>query len=608
MAHDTQGPYRPIGDYALIGDMHTAALIATNGSLDWCCLPRFDSPAVFCKLLDQKKGGEFRIEPRAQYTCSRSYVGATNVLSMTFSVESGQFRVTDFMPVKAAMVDCSDPVAKAQPRIMRRIEGLSGHCEVEIEFRPTFDFGRTETRIDVHDGKVIARSSEEMLVLTSSIPFELQGINHAHAYITIHEGQRLDLCLCYGNDGLENDADRIDIDLAYAEAIDYWEQWASRCTYRGPYRHLVQRSTLVLKLLTYAPSGAVVAAPTTSLPEEIGGVRNWDYRYTWIRDASLILEAFMSTGYHTEAMQFFDWVEALCIKCCGDLQIMYAVDGSPDLPESLLPHLEGYRQSSPVRVGNEAAQQKQLDIYGELLHTIWLCYQTMRPPRPELLATVRFVADQAAMRWREPDDGIWEARQEPKHYLYSKLQCWVALDRAIKLSKQGGLSADIERWRITREEIRIAILTEGYSEELGAFTQAFGVKTLDASALTMPLTGFLPASDARVQSTMAAIQEQLGAKGVVYRYLGADGLSGGEGAFALCSFWLVDSLAAAGESAEARQLFERIISYGNDVGLFAEQLEPLSGEMLGNYPQGFTHLALIRSAVGLEKAEKQKLS
>jgi GH15 family glucan-1,4-alpha-glucosidase len=345
------------------------------------------------------------------------------------------------------------------------------------------------------------------------------------------------------------------------------------------------------------------------LPEELGGVRNWDYRYTWIRDSSLILEALMSTGYHEESMLFFAWIESLCIRCCQDLQIMYTVDGKPELPELILPHLEGYQQSSPVRIGNAAARQKQLDIYGELLQTVQICYESMpamRPPHAELWATLRFVADEAAKHWHETDDGIWEARDAPKHYLYSKLQCWVAMDRAIKLAEQTGLATDIPRWKKTRDEIREAILTKGYDDELGAFTQAFGVKALDASALTVPLTGFLPATDFRVRSTMQKIEQQLGAKGLVYRYLAEDGVPGGEAAFALCSFWMVDNLALTGDLAKARELFDHIVSYGNDVGLFAEELDPASGQMLGNFPQGFTHLALIRSAVRLAKLEEQR--
>lgn len=601
--------YLPIADYAIIGNMHTAALIGKNGSLDWCCYPRFDSPAVFCKLLDADKGGRFRIGPTGRYICSRSYIDATNVLAMTFSVEGGQFRLTDFMPVNHASAALGGQSPdEGRTTILRRLEGVSGECEVEIEFAPTFDFGRSPVQVEALDGGVVARGGQASVYLRSPLPLQVSGDNRANLRFRIKAGERWDFCLGYCPGLTTPSGGMPDVDRLLAETLDYWRQWASQCTYRGPYRELVLRSALVLKLLTYAPTGAIIAAPTTSLPEEIGGVRNWDYRYTWIRDSSLILHALMLTGFHNEAHAFFDWIETLCIKCCGDLQIMYTVDGKAELPEQELDHLEGYRASRPVRTGNAAAGQKQLDIYGELLDAVTYCYQSMRmrPPPPEVWEIFCFIADQAAARWHEPDEGIWEMRGSQQHHLYSKLQCWVALDRMIGMAERQQLPANLAYWRRTRDDIRNAILTEGYDEELGAFVQAFGVKALDAAALTIPLLGFLPATDPRVLSTVAKIQEQLSAYGLVYRYLTEDGLSGGEATFALCSFWLVDNLALAGRVDEARELFEKIISYGNDVGLFAEELDPVSGELLGNYPQGFTHLALIRSAVGLAEVEGKR--
>lgn len=598
---DNEDRYRPIADYAIIGDTRTAALIAGNGSLDWCCCPRFDSPAVFCKLLDTDKGGTFRIGPGERYTVTRCYVNATNVLAMTYSLAGGQYRLTDFMPIATSRQD-GEP-REGHTRILRRVEGLSGEAEVEIEFRPAFDFGRAATRMEILPEGALARGGNAALLLRSPVPLQASGSNGAYARFRIKAGERLDFCLDYEFDAARRSGNAADADRLVSETLDYWRQWSGRCTYQGPYRDLVQRSALVLKLLTHAPTGAIIAAPTASLPEEIGGVRNWDYRFTWIRDSSLILHALMSTGYHDESHAFFDWLESLCIKCCGDLQIMYTVDGGRDLPEQTLAHLDGYCGSRPVRIGNAAAGQKQLDIYGELLDAVYFCYKTMRPPRPEFWEILRYLADQAAARWREPDQGIWEVRGGQQHYLYSKLQCWVALDRAILLAEQGRLKADLDRWRRIRDEIRSAILADGYDEEIGAFTQAFGVKALDASALTIPLLGFLPASDPRVRSTVARIREQLGAQGLVYRYLNEDGISGGEAAFSLCNFWLVDNLILDGQVDEARQIFERIISYGNDLGLFAEEFDPVNGALLGNYPQGFTHLALIRSAVNLAKTD-----
>jgi GH15 family glucan-1,4-alpha-glucosidase len=469
-------------------------------------------------------------------------------------------------------------------------------------------FGRAPQHIDILANGVLARSDEASVFLHSPVPLRADGKGGAYASFAVKAGDRFDFCLEYNLDVKEGRDAPPDAGRLLTETLDYWRNWASRCTYQGRYRGLVLRSALVLKLLTYAPTGAIVAAPTASLPEEIGGVRNWDYRFAWIRDSSLILHALMATGFHEEAHAFFGWLETLCIKCCGDLQIMYGVDGRTELPEQVLDHLEGYRASRPVRTGNAAAGQKQLDIYGELLDAVAYCYESMRmrPPPPKVWEMFRFIADQAAARWREPDEGIWEMRSGRKHHLYSKLQCWVALDRAIRLAQRQQLPADLDYWRSTRDEIRDAILTEGYDEELGAFVQAFGVKALDASALTIPLLGFLPGTDVRVRSTVAKIREQLSSQGLVYRYLNEDGLPGGEATFALCSLWLVDNLAIAGQVDEARNLFERIASYGNDVGLFAEEFDPVSGQMLGNYPQGFTHLALIQSAIHLSRAEEQQ--
>lgn len=596
-----EGRYRPIADYAIIGDTRTAALVASNGSLDWCCCPRFDSPAVFSKLLDAEKGGRFRIGPAGHYTWSRSYADATNVLATTYAVDGGRFRVTDFMPLSAPVQTGGGP-REGRTRILRRVEGLSGESDVEIEFRPAFHFGQAHTSIEVFSGRAVARDARVSLVLRSPVALHAHGAGGAYAHYRIKAGERLDFCADYNPPASESGD--VDVDALLAGTLDYWRDWASRCSYQGPYRRIVQRSALVLKLLTHAPTGAIIAAPTTSLPEEIGGSRNWDYRFTWIRDSSLILHALMSIGYHHESHAFFDWLESLCIACCGDLQIMYTVAGDAELPESILEHLDGYRSSRPVRVGNAAAQQKQLDIYGELLDAVHFCYESMRRPLShEFWQVLRYIADQAAARWREPDEGIWEVRTGQRHYLYSKLQCWVALDRAIRMAERGALAANLDRWRHTRDEIRSAILAQGYNEQLGAFVQAFDVQALDASALTIPLLGFLPAADARVRSTVFKIREQLGRGGLVYRYLNEDGVPGSEAAFALCNFWLVDNLVLLGHVDEARALFEKIIGYGNDVGLFSEEFDPVSGELLGNYPQGFTHLALIRSAVRLAKAE-----
>lgn len=598
--------YRPIGDYALIGDAHTAALVSSDGSIDWCCWPRFDSPAVFCRLLDARQGGWFRVGPAHEYTTVRSYIRATNVLATVFESGDGKFRLTDFMPVERLTESHRGEDIAPSYRILRLVEGLDGVADVEVSFRPTFNFALAETVLTPHANGAVARAGREALSLScpARLKFDDSGALVGHMKVSAHE--RIWLALDY-----YPDASRRDVKPALGEfgaeleqTLSYWREWWHACRYDGPYAELVRRSALVLKLLTYEPTGALVAAPTTSLPEEIGGVRNWDYRYTWLRDSSLILYALQLLGYTEEATDFFEWLDRLCVTRHGRLQIMYAIDGEMELPERTLAHLEGYRSSKPVRVGNAAFNQKQLDIYGEVLDAVHLYHERMNMAvRREWWDEVKFMADETVARWREPDYGIWEVRGGARHFLYSKLLCWVALDRAIKLAKRAHPRAGVQRWKSARAEIRRAILSEGYSEEVGAFTQAFGERRLDASALVIPLTGFLPVTDPRVQATIQQVRERLTSNGLVHRYSMDDGLPGGEGAFVLCSFWLVDNLAMQGQGDEARALFERITAYANDLGLLAEEIDPVSGELLGNYPQGFSHLALIRSALNIAKCE-----
>jgi len=590
--------YRPIGDYAAIGNGRSVALVGSDGAIDWLCLPDIDRDAVFCRLLDHERGGTFRVGPSATCSATRGYVGDTNVLATTFTTGTGVVQLTDLMPA---------PDAQAAPSVLRLVEGVAGSVDVEVVFRPTFGFAATPTRTHPAAGGAVAVGGGQRLWLTAALTFTPDGADGVRAETTVRAGDRFWVTATYDHDA--SGVVPVDGDATLAETLAFWERWSARCTYEGPYHPLVRRSALMLKLLAYAPTGAVVAAPTTSLPEEVGGVRNWDYRYTWLRDSALMLYALQSIGYHDEAAAFFGWLERLCLRCRDRLQVMYTAAGGEDLAERTLDHLDGWRGSRPVRVGNAAAGQTQLDVYGEVLDAADLHLDAM----PDALATgtwdvLALLADRAAQRWRERDEGIWEVRGEPRHFLYSKLLCWVALDRALQIADTHGAPGDLDRWRRERDAIREAILTTGYDRDVGAFTQALGEPDLDASALAIPLVGFLPPTDPRVRATVARIQERLTVDGLVYRYRSEttpDGLPGSEATFALCSFWLVDNLALAGDIDEARARFERVAGFANDVGLLAEEIDPVSGELLGNFPQGFTHLALIRSALAIAEAESR---
>jgi alpha,alpha-trehalase len=434
--NDGNRPYRPIRDYALIGDAHSAALVATDGSIDWCCMPHFDSPAIFCRILDASKGGWFRVGSTGKYSATRSYVGPTNVLATTFATDTGQFRLTDFMPIEPRPASHRTEDIATRHQIVRLLEGLSGETELEIEFRPTFDFARAHTRIEIFSGRVIAESGEHSVILQCPVRLQSHASGSAYGRTRIRAGDRFHLTLTYTTRAVELDELQLDVDGALAQTLDYWRQWAGRCTYQGPYRDIVERSALTLKLLTYEPSGAVIAAPTASLPEVIGGMGNWDYRYVWLRDAAMSLDALMLIGYHDEAARFFDWIEDLCL-CGNGLQIMYSLDGRATPHEQNLENLEGYRRSRPVRIGNETASQRQLDVYGHVIDAVCVCHERLpRAVRPELWSRIRLFADQAAAHWREPDHGPWEVRGEPQHYLYSKLLCWVALDRALRIAER----------------------------------------------------------------------------------------------------------------------------------------------------------------------------
>jgi len=614
--------YSPISDYAIIGDCHTAALVSKSGSIDWYCPGRFDAPAVFCRLLDAGKGGFLSVTPEGAHEVSRRYREHTNVLETTFTCQAGAVvKLTDFMAIhRRAASRIGDDVGTSR-QILRVVEGTQTACTVQVRFKPTFNFARGATAVRVASGKgAVARQGEHHLVLycpkLEDVSLE-GGVFSGRLELRPGERSWIVLSLASSEQGV-HDALNPDISIRNLErTVEYWKTWCGFCGYSGHYRDAVERSALTLKLLTYEPTGAVVAAPTTSVPELIGGVRNWDYRYTWLRDASLMLYALSTLGYHEEATDFIGWLaQTIGSDPASTPQIMYTLDGQRDLPEHDLTHLSGYRGSHPVRVGNAASGQRQLDIYGDVLSAAYHFRHTIedQPITPVPLPHDRLsrrnwrllsgLVEEAAASWQEPDSGIWEVRGGPRHYVYSKLMCWTALDRGIRLAQEQHLPAPLERWTKACGDIRTAILERGYNHQLGAFTQALDGDELDASVLAIPRFGFLPATDARVQSTVNRILQQLTRNGLVERYKTDDGLPGAEGTFALCSFWMVDALATGGRQDEAREMFERLLSYTNDVGLLSEEIDPISptDRLLGNFPQGFSHMSLIGSAVNLAQA------
>ena len=603
-----RAPYPPISDYALIGDCHTAALIARDGSIDWFCPRRFDAPAVFCRLLDAQRGGYLQTAPTRNYSVERGYLRGTNVLESTFSADGGRVRLTDLMPIHERTSDRLGYDVGASHRLLRRIECVGGEVEVQLQFKPTFDFARADTHLDIRPHGAIATAGEQYLTLACTRRSEFTCNDRVvRATLRMTAGEACWIVLTHADDPdrAEEALAPVNCDQQLERTLRYWRDWSKKCTYQGPYRDLVLRSALVLKLLTYEPTGAVVAAPTTSLPESPGGGRNWDYRFTWLRDASLILYALLTIGYGDEATDFTHWLEqTVGSDPTRKPQIMYGIDGRHELPEQIIEQLEGYRGSRPVRVGNAAAEQRQLDIFGEVLRAAALHYRrgTGAPPSNDAWSVLRDLVDRAADHWNEAGNGIWEVRGGPQPFLYGKLMCWAALDSGVRLAQEFQMDAPCERWQSTRDEIRSEILRKGYNSEIGAFTQAFGSSALDATALVIPRIGFLPPTDPRVQSTVALIGKRLGQNGLVYRYRTADGLVGGEGAFTLCTFWLVDALALGGRLEEARELFEHAIGYANDLGLLSEEIDPEKREQLGNFPQGFSHLALIGAAANLAKA------
>jgi alpha,alpha-trehalase len=599
----------PIGDYALLSDCHCAALVSRAGSVDWLCFPRFDAPAVFARILDPA-GGHFSIRPAGEFDARRKYADQTMALETTFRTPGGTAVLTDAMAV--GRNERGHDLGTGSPGVLlRQLACTDGEVEIEVSYAPRPEFGLIHPILEEVPGGLAARGGAGRLLLSGPPGFRVDGATAA-ARLHLSAGQVVMFALQHAPIWAPPLAawDPAQIAVRLSDTMEGWRSWSAiHQTYEGPWRDLVHHSGRVLQALTFAPTGAIVAAPTTSLPETVGGERNWDYRYTWVRDASLTMEAFWVAACPDEADKFFGFLAdaaASQLQRGVDLQIMFGIGGERDLSERELSHLAGWRDSRPVRVGNGAWTQRQLDVYGELLGAAQRLVDQLGELDPVTRRFLAAAADTAAARWQEKDQGIWEIRGEPRDFVYSKLMCWVALDRAIALASRLGAEERVTAWTTARDEIRAAILTRGWSQKAGAFTQAFGTEDLDASNLMLACTGFLPGDDPRMKATIDATAERLtDERGLVYRYLAHDGLAGQEGTFLLCTFWLAHAQALAGEVDRAAATFERAVAAINDVGLLAEEVDPVSGEMIGNFPQAFSHIGLVNAAWAIAQAKQR---
>jgi GH15 family glucan-1,4-alpha-glucosidase len=593
---------QPISSYGMIGDMRTAALVGLDGAIDWCCLPRFDSGSVFAALLDPDRGGTWAIRPAVPWTSTQRYLPRTNILETTFTTGDGVVSVTDFMPVGE-----DGRPSEPHPEIHRHLRGRRGKVPMEMVFMPRFEYGARVTRLEVlRVGLFATDRTDQVLTLSSARPFEwVVDQSTATTRFMLEKGETRWLVMRYDDDDIHPvdryaSAGKLDVTAAY------WQRWSARVRYGGPFRSMVKRSALALKLLTHAETGAVIAAPTTSLPETIGGARNWDYRFVWLRDAAFTLAAFDAVGHGAEADAFMRFLKKVCRhEGGGHLQIMYGIDGRRDLVERQLDHLSGYLGSRPVRVGNGAVGQLQLDVYGEVLETaeLWRRNHEMTEGTWRVL---RGLVDWVSRNWHLPDSSIWEVRGEARHYVFSKVMSWVALDRGIRMAADLGLEGDGASWVAARDALWSEIMTRGWSEERQSFVQAYDSDALDAAALAIPMVRFLPWADRRVVATVRTIAREVTSPDgeLVYRYRCPDGLEGEEGAFSICTFWLAQALAMIGDRKRADRVFRRMLRHANHVGLYSEQIDPADGRFLGNFPQGLTHIALINCASAFAQLDR----
>lgn len=584
-----------IEDYALIGDCQSAALVGKDGSIDWLCLPAFDSGACFAALVGGPDNGRFRIAPSEEVrSVRRRYREGTLVLETDYETTEGAVTVIDLMPIRTSV-----------PDLVRMVVGRRGSVKMRMELVIRFDYGSVVPWVQQVEGGLQAIAGPDRLLLTTPVETRGEELKTVSEFV-VREGERVPFVLTWTPSHVPA-ASLVVPEDAIRETTEDWRAWSARCRYRGPYAERVQRSLLTLKALTYAPTGGLVAAPTTSLPEKIGGVRNWDYRYCWLRDATLTLDALMGAGYHGEAMAWRGWLLRAVAGDPSQLQILYGVAGQRRIAEIELPWLTGYEGSRPVRTGNAASDQLQLDVYGDVMGALFLAESAGVAEQAPCWPLERALLGFLESSWNQPDHGIWEVRGPRRHFTHSKVMAWFAFDRAVKSVEQFGLPGPVERWRKVRDELHASVCEHGFDRALGSFVQYYGANEPDASLLMIPVVGFLPASDARVQGTVAAIERSLLRDGLVVRYrthMRVDGLPPDEGVFLPCTFWLVDNYLLQGRVAEARALFERLLGLCNDVGLLSEEYDPAAGRLLGNFPQAFSHVALVNTALGFQRFEQ----
>jgi GH15 family glucan-1,4-alpha-glucosidase len=583
-----------IEDYGLIGDTRTAALVGRNGSIDWLCLPHFNSGACFAALLGEPRHGRWQIEPASPNgAVRRRYRPGTLILETEFENDEGCVRLLDFMTPR-----------QGEPDLIRIVEGVRGNVRMQLELIIRFDYGSIVPWVRKMEGHLRAIAGPDALSLWTTVPTYGKDLT-TRADFFVREGDRTSFLLMWHPSHTAS-PEPFDTSVALDQTERWWREWSARCTYEGPWREQVQRSLITLKALTYEPTGGIVAAPTTSLPERIGGVRNWDYRYCWLRDATYTLYALMIGGYTEEAAAWRNWLLRAVAGDPSTLHIMYGLNGERRLPELELPWLPGYENSRPVRIGNAAVNQLQLDVYGEVMDALHLARRAGLPPDVDAWALQRALITHLERAWRQPDEGIWEVRGPRRHFTHSKVMAWVAFDRAVKAVERYGADGPVDRWRQLRAEVHAEVCSNGFDPRRNTFTQYYGSDDLDASLLMIPLVGFLPATDPRVVGTVDAIERDLMCDGFVQRYQSKeqiDGLPPGEGAFVACTFWLADNYVLQGRRTDARQLFDRLLGFCNDLGLLAEQYDPASHRQLGNFPQAFSHVMLINTARNLAREE-----